>query len=75
MNHPIRSLLDLQDRLSKWEWDRVRMLQNWIVNHRHVVAVFLHLSHSPHYPACETAGLFDNPARGRDHQTSRGGSP
>ena len=44
MNDPIRSLLDLEDRLSKWEWDRVRMLRDWIVKHQRLAAWFLLLA-------------------------------
>jgi hypothetical protein len=28
------SLADLEARLAKWEWNKVRMLRNWIVNHQ-----------------------------------------
>jgi hypothetical protein len=35
------SLADLEARLAKWEWDKVRMLRNWIVKHQRVAAWFL----------------------------------
>ena len=41
MSDPIRFLLDLDDRLSKWEWNKVRMVRNWVVKHRRVAAWFL----------------------------------